>query len=438
MRKFLSYVKRRLKPRAQKPLQDSAQAQAQPPIQKDVLTSGQAPTIAQDHTPLFPIAPTTSSDLAHANTAATLNFALVNQTTSSNVYAYITGLAIANKNAVFLLQSDGVTAYYPTSPATTGQPLQQNCAILLGAPGTTKTVTIPQLAGARIWFSVDSTLTFLLNPGPALVEPSVTNPSDPNVNVSWTFAEFTYNSSQIYANISYVDFVSIPVSLVLTDGSGATTTVTGMPAAGLASVCSQLRAQSASDGETGWGNCIVQYNGKVLRVLSPNNDIILRPNDFQGYWEPYVNQVWQKYSSQALTVKAENVNASGTTSGAQLNLSGELFNKPSTVDIFSANSGPFTTGANNTRNTLIPQLAAALNRSTLLEKNITPASVADFYVNTITNHYARIVHANNVDKIGYAFPYDDVEPAGGPDQSGYVSGANPALLTVIVGGGQYA
>jgi hypothetical protein len=480
MRKFLQYAKRVFKPRSKKQPQDAVQEptsnatqgaakqvqnatpkqpvedlkdQAQQPLQNNPVTLEQAPEPANPSlavptaipistiptagtSPIAPTAPTVSA----ISTATTLQLAFVNQTTSNTVYAYVTGLASAKNNAVFLLQSDGVTGYYPLSPASTGQPLQANCAIPLGAPGTTTTVTIPQIVGGRIWFSIDSTLTFLLNPGPALVEPSVTSPVDPNINVNWAFAEFTYNSTQIYANISYVDFVSIPVSLVLTDGTGATTMVTGMPATGFASVCAQLQAQSQSDGVAGWGNCIVQYNGKNLRALSPNNDIILRPNDFKGYWEPYVNQAWKKFSTQALTVQAENVNATGTTStdGTQLNLSGELFNKPNTNDVFSSNSGPFTTGADNKRNQLIPQLAAALNRSTLLETDITPAAVDTFYMNTITNHYSRICHANNVDGKGYGFPYDDVAPANGADQSGYVSCANPSLLTVLVGGGQYS
>ena len=36
-------------------------------------------------------------------------------------------------------------------------------------------------------------------------------------------------------------------------------------------------------------------------------------------------------------------------------------------------------------------------------------------------HYARIVHAANVDGLGYTFPYDDVTPDGGKlsiDQAG--------------------
>src|SRR5947209_1408892 len=159
--------------------------------------------------------------------ASTLNIALQNQTTSNTVYAYITGLALQHNNALFLLQSDGRSYYFPTQPPSIGSPLTQNCAIALGNPGSTRTVTIPQIAGGRIWFSIDSPLTFLLNPGPALVEPSVTNPSDPNINIRWGFCEFTFNAAQLYANISYVDFVGVPVAIALTNEAGNTKKVAG-------------------------------------------------------------------------------------------------------------------------------------------------------------------------------------------------------------------
>ena len=96
-------------------------------------------------------------------------------------------------------------------------------------------ITIPRVAGGRIWFSIGSPLTFLLNPGPALVEPSVSNASDPNINILWDFCEFTYNAAQLYVNISAVDFFSIPVALTLT-GSAGTQKVAGPPSAALDTV----------------------------------------------------------------------------------------------------------------------------------------------------------------------------------------------------------
>lgn len=83
--------------------------------------------------------------------------------------------------------SDGKTLYYPTSPTEDGTALAVSCSISLGAPGSTTTVTVPHTDGGRIWVSKDATLTFLLNPGPAMVTPSPTNTTDPNYNIYWDF-----------------------------------------------------------------------------------------------------------------------------------------------------------------------------------------------------------------------------------------------------------
>ncbi|KAF6232365.1 hypothetical protein HO173_009470 [Letharia columbiana] len=371
---------------------------------------------------------------------ATVNIALQNQTSSSTVYAYITGQALDNNNALFLLQSDGKTYYYPTSPSSVGSALGQDCAIPLGAPGNTTTVTVPHLAGSRIWFSVDGTLTFLLNPGPALVEPSVTNPSDPNTNLSWDFCEFTFNAAELFVNISYVDFVCLPISLTLTNTSHATQYVSGMASSGLDTVCQELTAQTASDG-AGWSSLIVRNpSGGNLRALSPNNGITLNSSLFNGYYQNYVNQVWSQYTSQQLSIDTQ---ASwGTVSGHVDSSSlldfgnGLTFTKPSAADIFSCSTGPFAVGSNIELGALIARLSAAFNRSTLLIDSVEPtASPSQYYQNATTNHYARIVHAANLDGIGYAFPYDDVTPTNGVNQSGAVQDPSPQLLTVAVGGG---
>jgi hypothetical protein len=373
--------------------------------------------------------------LQKKDTTSTLQLTLNNSSNSSSVYAYITGLAIDQGNALFILQADGSTPYLPASPSQTGAPLAANCAIALGAPGSSVNATIPHIAGGRIWFSIGAPLTFLLNPGPALVEPSVTNPSDPNYDVCWAFAEFTYNSAQMYANISFVDFVSLPVSLSLTNASGTTATVPGLPSGGLTSVCSQLRAQTAADGVAGWTNHIVtsKPSGAPLRALSPNNGLVLRPTDFSGYFEPYVAQVFGSYAATPVSVQIDSGLYSGETSSGSLVLGSEAFARPSTADILSCNSGPFATGGDVLRNTLIPQLAAAFNRSTLLETGQMPSPLATFYQNPITNHYSRIVHGVVTGGKGYAFPYDDVPPSAGGDQSGYVSDGNPVNMTISVG-----
>ncbi|KAJ5960192.1 uncharacterized protein N7479_007342 [Penicillium vulpinum] len=374
---------------------------------------------------------------------ATLNFALKNSTGSNTVYAYITGQALDNNNALFLLRSDGRTPYYPTSPSATITNLSADCAIPLGAAGSTTTITIPHLAGARLWFVQDNKLTFYLNPGPALVEPSVSNPSDPNYNLTWAFCEFTWNNAQLYANLSYVDFVSMPIAMTLTNASGATQTVQGLPANGLDLVCNALRAQNSKD-NAGWDKLIIQRNGVNLRAVSPNTGRTLNSSLFNNYYDNYVNQVWSYYAKSTnniLTVNTQagagDVTAKVASDVLSFSIPGITYTKPSTGDIFSNSSGSFAVSGNGTKDAITARLAAAFNRSTLLINGNQPngESVSKYYQNSVTNHYSRICHAVSLDSRGYAFPYDDVAPNNGSDQSGSVYDGNPKLLTVAIGGG---
>ena len=311
-------------------------------------------------------------------------------------------------------------------------------------------------------------LTFLLNPGPALVEPSVTNPSDPNANKSFAFCEFTWNTSQFYGNISCacsshdpqhpqrvvtgyvltkapetpadVDFVSIPISLTLEADNAATQHVSGMDQNGLAAVVAGIKQQDAAD-NAGWSQLVVNDAGSApLRVLSPNNGRVANASLFSAYFDPYVQQVWDRYAGQAVTLdtQASFGTVSGQVSGGNLvfNPGDASFAAPSSSDIFGCSTGPFQTGASAEVNAIIPRLAAAFNRSTLLTSSSIPAAEGPgaYYNNAVTNHYSRIVHAANLDGRGYAFPYDDVAPTGGQDQSGSVHAGAPTLVTVAVGG----
>ena len=367
--------------------------------------------------------------------AATMDIQLQNRTNSDQVYAYITGQALDNGNHVCLIKADGRTPYFPESPPHVVTPISEDCSIRLGAQGTITTVTIPHLAGGRIWFSIGKQLEFFLNPGPTIVEPSVTNPSDANIHTSWDFCEFTFSNNQIYANISYVDFVSLPVSLTLTTSEGAVQKVLGLKPDGLDNVCAGLESQNLIDCND-WHKLVFESNGQKIRVLSPNNAIVMNGgNLFKGYYDSYVNQVWDRYSKSPLTVdtQAQWGKLEGRVSNEQLEFAGiGSFPKPSTGDIFSCSSGPFSNNA-GALGPLTARISAALNRSTLLTNSDQPheEKVSEFYKNPITNHYSRLVHQANIDGRGYAFPYDDVPAPGGVDQSGFVNGSPKSFLVTI-------
>ncbi|KAK3297254.1 glycoside hydrolase family 64 protein [Chaetomium fimeti] len=438
---------------------------------------------------------------------SSLTIQLTNQTNSHNVYAFITGLAIQHNMARVFLKPDGRDLYYPESPPPGQilQPLTQDCAILLGSPGNTVTVTIPQMAGGRIWFSAEKRLTFLRNPGgpgggAALVEPSVLNPSDPNADIDFSFCEFTLNNDQLFANISYVDFVPcLPVALTLQIKGGAVQHVSGMALDGLERVCAGLKEQTARDGRP-WDKLVVTPQGqdRPLRVLSPTHGNAVGAS-FDGYFEPLVEAAWKKYSASQQppppqpsqqqqqhpeapkehlhsrlrlslfrrkpvpnpppqptppqpqqqqppqtqnTLYINTQSAPGILTGqvppasASLLIGPEPFARPSTADILSCNSGPFTTGPSPIRNAIIPRLAAAFQRGCICATAEHPSAPEYFYAMTgPANHYARVVHGCNLDGKGYAFAYDDVQPDGGRDESGKVEAGEPEVLVVAVGGG---
>ncbi|KAL2022369.1 hypothetical protein VTK56DRAFT_5436 [Thermocarpiscus australiensis] len=391
---------------------------------------------------------------------------LVNQTTSQHVYAFITGLAIQHNMARVFLKADGKGLYFPSSP-TGGkilQPLEEDCAIPLGAPGNTVTVTIPQMAGGRIWFSAEKKLVFLRNPGgpgggAALVEPSVLNPSDPNAETDFAFCEFTLNADQLFANISYVDFVPrLPIALTLRTRGEAVQQVSGMPHDGLDKVCAGLREQAAKDGWP-WDKLVVQRQGheRPLRALSPTHGNAVGAS-FDGYFEPLVERTWNTYAplqeqqhrhrlplfsrgpEPRATLRINTQAAPGVLDGSvrrgsdELVIGGEAFRRPTTADILGCNSGPFATGPSPTRNAIIPRLAAAFQRGCIADVAEHPSHPETFYRCERANHYARIVHECNLDGKGYAFAYDDVQPDGGADQSGKVNAGDPEVLIVAVGG----
>ena len=212
--------------------------------------------------------------------------------------------------------------------------------------------------------------------------------------------------------------------------------ITGMASNGLDAVCTALKEQSATDGNPGWSSLVVaKPNGGNLRALSPNHTS--NPSNFQDYYRSYVDAVYSHYESTPLFIdtQASYGIVSGTVTNGNLDFgAGGSFAKPSAADIFSCSTGPFADTAGE-RAALVPRIAAAFNRSTLLVDSHEPsADPSQYYQTSPTNHYARIVHSVNLDGRGYAFPYDDVTPTGGQDQSGAVNDGSPELLTVTVGG----
>ncbi|MEU1281642.1 glycoside hydrolase family 64 protein [Streptomyces sp. NPDC005805] len=372
---------------------------------------------------------------------ATCELALENKSLPGTVHAYVTGHEDGSGDWVLLRPDGGV--YKPANPSAPMNPLAVDCAIPLKPAGAGPvTLTLPRMFGARVYFVRDGKLDFFVNPGPSLVEPAFATAADANYNKTWSFAEFTFNSQQLFANISYVDLVTaLPIGLGL-EGDG-NHTVAPLPDGALERIAADLEAQAARDGRP-WDKLVLRGDGgRVLRAISPQTlmaPYFDRPAEmpFRDAFTAYIDRVWEKYRSEDLRVDLQGGRGvlAGRVSGDTLTFAGgHTFAKPTSRDVFTCNHGPFTNNPadSDDKKALIARVSAAFNRSTLLTHPDQPngAAAADYYRDASTNHWSRIVHANS--PIGYAFPYDDVRPDGQPDVSGAAHDGNPRRFTVSVG-----
>lgn len=386
-------------------------------------------------TVLSPLSPFASKATA---AGAQLPVSLRNNSGSNTVYAYISGTD--SSGWPVFVSANGALNRLP-NPSSAVTPIA-DYSIALGASGSAATTVnlAGYIIGGRVWFSVGQKLKFFVNPGtvPGVVQPALVS-SDPNWATNWTFCEFTFNSANLYANISYVDMVALPVSMSST-GSSGNQTVSPLPSGALASIASGLKSQHASDGAP-WDKLVVNdSSGGVLRVMAPSHS----PVDFGNYWDDYLNRVWSRYASTPLTVNGQGSIGSytGTVSGGAivfsgLNTNGVPFTKPSATDIFGCASGPLYNSGGDARGAIAARLSAALNRSSLLVSggNNQPDGVspAQYYTDPVTNHYARLVH--QYASIGYAFPYDDVGPTGAAPVDGHIQDGAPTSWTISLGAG---
>lgn len=383
-----------------------------------------------------------------AQTTQRLPLAIVNNFPGGQINAYVTGLDPSNR--LVMLQPDG-TFYYPASDPsqTTPQPINANVAIALGAQGSTTHVTLPDyISAARVWFAEGDLHFYTVwssgTNGPSLVEPSAVNPSDPSAAVNWGFVELTNNAAGgLYANISYVDFVGLVLGMSLLAGDGSTQTAQGLHPDAVSTICSQLSAQTAKDGMPWTDLCMADASGKPLRVLAPIDYLSIDPSAFQNYFNSYIDEVWNHYTTNTLTINTQ-VAAGKVACTVQNNAfvcdgDNRSYAKPTAADIFGCNSGPFGIlgSDNDVHRAVVPRLCAAFNRGTLMLDggNLQPGlEASSYYQSTPNNWYSYFVHESEVDGKGYAFSYDDVCPDGDVNQSGVVASGSPQLLTITVGG----
>ena len=298
------------------------------------------------------------------------------------------------------------------------------------AAGQSSTIRIPKFSG-RIYFSYGQKLVFKLTTG-GLVQPAVQNPTDPNRNILFNWSEYTLNDSGLWINSTQVDMFSAPYAVGVQRSDGSTASTGHLKSGGYTGFFNALRGQPG-----GWANLIqTRSDGTVLRALSPTYGIETGALP-STVMDDYINRVWTKYSSSTLTVTPfadqPNTKYYGRVSGNVMNFTNSsgavvtTFQKPDAASIFGCYK--YLDAPNDlVRGPISRTLCAGFNRSTLLvNPNQPDTTTANFYVDTVTNQYARKIHAQMADGKAYAFAFDDVGA-----QESLVNDGNPqqAYLTL--------
>jgi hypothetical protein len=75
-----------------------------------------------------------------------------------------------------------------------------------------------------------------------------------------------------------------------------------------------------------------------------------------------------------------------------------------------------------------PTMCAALNRHVATLPTAQQADPTQYYLSAPANYYAKFWHDNDINRLAYGFPYDDVD-----GQSSFISHAAPQYLLIAVG-----
>jgi hypothetical protein len=173
------------------------------------------------------IVPAPSSDAAaldgEVGAQATLGLNFVNNF-GGPINAYITGKDESGR--VVFVRGDGSLLYPSSGGSATPVPVGQGGRIALAAGQNFNMVLPIALESARIYYSAGDLIFGVVRTpiGDGLVQPAPNNPSDPSAGINWGFVELTLlPNGTLYANISYVDFVGLPLGMELTVNGGDTT-----------------------------------------------------------------------------------------------------------------------------------------------------------------------------------------------------------------------
>ncbi|MBV8466444.1 MAG: discoidin domain-containing protein, partial [Burkholderiales bacterium] len=296
-----------------------------------------------------------------------------------------------------------------------------------------KSLLLPQMYSGRIYVSLGSPLYIKIladaNNNIGYAGPNPQNQTDPNNNIYFDWYEFTYNNAGLWINTTQVDEFGFPM---LQDVYGSNHTFhqqTGitLPRATL------LTEYAAETPKAFSGTPNTAY-----RIMAPAKSSFAAGQANGSYFDGYVAEVWNYYTSNVLTIKMNGrqfngqVQANGQFQFTEVNLGNGAYvggtyvvNKPTTQDVMTG-AGALANG-NPTELAIEAQICAAFNRHVMedVTKWSTPSA---WYQAAPANYYAKFFHDHSVSGLAYGFPYDDVSA-----QSSTIMAPKPEYMVLTIG-----
>jgi hypothetical protein len=187
------------------------------------------------------------------------------------------------------------------------------------------------------------------------------------------------------------------------------------------------------------------FNGNTTRVDAFGLKLAMRLHAHDGYdvqvgetqsvfaedrsvtFQRFVNAVPQEFKVLAQTQAPYRIIAPGSdpsfqTGGANANYFTAYANS---VGVNEPTSNIFGCAGSLAGN---PTMCAALNRHVATLPAAQQADPTQYYLSAPANYYAKFWHDNDINRLAYGFPYDDVD-----GQSSFVSHGNPQYLLIAVG-----
>ncbi|HEY9027859.1 MAG TPA: beta-1,3-glucanase family protein [Burkholderiaceae bacterium] len=298
-------------------------------------------------------------------------------------------------------------------------------------------VTIPPINSARLYLSVGSPMYIQVNSDVnghlGYTGPNIENPNDPNIDVTFDFAEMAIvPDSGFFGNTTRVDQFGFPVKLRLQGLGGYDQTVgeTETRAALTAAFQSNVPAEFKGLGQAPYS---------PYRIIAPAHGTfgVGKPNGH--YLDAYIASVWQYYTTNTLTFTDQQGTFSGhVVNGAFVFSDGlgtyTIARAPTTQEALLGN-GVLNDPTGQTPGTpgwdkqlqIQAQMCAAINRHIVQDPAHWTTPSFFYPAGQASNWYAKFWHDHGLNALAYGFSYDDV---GGFSSSLHTPAPTTATVTV--------